>query len=88
LVQRQLHKQTSDGLIRAQRMQIGILIACGLVAGSALMDVVLALIFSVRTGPDSLRLVGEPWENTGVFLGVFSMIALALWMKHRVCSNA
>ncbi len=84
VVHRRLHKEELSAEVRAQRMRIGMLIACGLVAGSALMDVVLALSFSMFNGPDALRMVGEHWNNTGLFLGVVSMIALALWIKRRV----
>jgi putative OPT family oligopeptide transporter len=84
-VQRRLHQQTKDVALGAQKMQRGILIACGLVAGSALMDVLLAVVFSISHGPDSLSLVGEHWNTTGVFLGAGSILMLAAWIKHRVC---
>ena len=80
-----LHKDGLSGEVRTQRMRIGMLIACGLVAGSALMDVVLALSFSMLNGPDALRLVSEHWNNAGLFLGVVTMLILALWMKQRIC---
>ncbi len=84
-VQRRLHQQTNDVELGTQKMQRGILIACGLVAGSALMDVLLAVIFSLSHGPDSLSLVGEHWNTMGALLGVGSMVMLAAWIKHRVC---
>ena len=85
VVHRRLHKDGLSGEVRTQRMRIGMLIACGLVAGSALMDVVLALSFSMLNGPDALRLVSEHWNNAGLFLGVVTMLILALWMKQRIC---
>lgn len=87
IVHRRLHKECSDSETRSQRMRIGMLIACGLVAGSALMDVVLALSFSMLNGPDALRMVSEHWNNVGLLLGVVSMIVLALWIKRRVCNE-
>ena len=87
IVHRYLHKECSSSEVRSQRMRVGMLIACGLVAGSALMDVVLALLFSILNGPDALRLVGENWNNTGLVFGLVSMILLALWIKRRVCSK-
>ena len=84
-VQRRLHQQTNDVAIETQKMQRGILIACGLVAGSALMDVFLAIVFSVLHGPDSLSLVDEHWNTAGVMLGVGVTALLAAWIKHRVC---
>lgn len=69
------------------RKQKGTLIACGLVAGSAIMDVLLAIPFSLAHNPDVLRLVGEGWENKSVYLGVFSTLLLAWWINRRVCSG-
>ncbi|OEH48264.1 hypothetical protein lpari_00705 [Legionella parisiensis] len=70
-----------EAIIRIQR---GTLIACGLVAGSAIMDVLLAIPFSIFQSPDALQLVGPGWENIGVYLGVLSTLLLAWWITHRV----
>jgi putative OPT family oligopeptide transporter len=86
-VKRRLHTNLLSNVQNTHRMQIGTLIACGLVAGAALMDVVLAFAFSILHGPDGLSLVGEHWNPIGVCLGGVSMALLALWIKHRVCSR-
>ncbi len=69
-----------------QRKQIGTRIACGLVAGSALLDVLLAIPFSILHSPDALSLVvGERWGNTyGIMLSVLSTLLLASWMQRRI----
>ncbi|KTD60273.1 OPT family oligopeptide transporter [Legionella santicrucis] len=67
------------------RKQKGTLIACGLVAGSAIMDVLLAIPFSVFHSPDALQLVGNDWKDTGVYLGILSTLLLAWWINRRVC---
>ncbi|CAM3451879.1 OPT family oligopeptide transporter [Legionella longbeachae] len=67
------------------RKQKGTLIACGLVAGSAIMDVLLAIPFSIWHSPDALQLVGNEWKNIGVYLGILSTLLLAWWINHRVC---
>lgn len=84
-VQRRLHQQMRDDESGTQRMQRGVLIACGLVAGSALMDVLLAFVFSMSAGPNSLSLVGGSWEAVAAWFGVGSVVLLAWWIKHRVC---
>ena len=68
-----------------ERKQKGVLIACGLVAGSALMDVFLAVPFSLLHSPDSLSLVGESWYPYSVILGVLSIVFLTVWIDKRVC---
>lgn len=68
-----------------QHKQIGTLIACGLVAGSALIDIVLAIPFSILHSPDALQLVGAGWHNYSVVLGGVSTLLLAAWIERRVC---
>ena len=68
-----------------QRKQTGTRIACGLVAGSALLDVLLAIAFSILHSPDALSWVGAGWENYGVGLAVLSTLLLAAWMERRIC---
>ncbi|MBI2786379.1 MAG: oligopeptide transporter, OPT family [Legionella longbeachae] len=69
------------------RKQRGTLIACGLVAGSAIMDVLLAIPFSIMHSPDALQLAGVTWKTTGVYLGILSTFALGWWINRRVCSK-
>lgn len=64
--------------------QVGTLIACGLVAGSALMDVFLAIPFSLMHSPDALRLVGPGWDSYGVGLSIVVTVFLAVWIDRRV----
>ena len=85
-VHRQLHHKPGTTEKKSVRMRMGMLIACGLVAGAALMDVVLAFAFSMLHGPDGLSLVGQQWETTGVCLGILSMVCLGVWMKRRICA--
>jgi putative OPT family oligopeptide transporter len=84
-VQKQLQKKHLSLEAENQRKQIGTRIACGLVAGSALLDVILAIPFSLLNGPDALRLVSEQWENNdGVILSVLSTLLLAGWIYRRM----
>lgn len=69
---------------RAHRAQTGILLACGLVAGSALMDVLLAIPFSLMHSPDALRLAGPQWEGASIILGILTTALLGAWMVRRV----
>lgn len=72
---------------RAQRHQKGILLACGFVAGSALVDVLLAIPFSLMHSPDALTLVGAGWQPFAVFLGFAFTVLLSLWIKRHVCHH-
>lgn len=77
-----IHKGETE---RNQRKQIGTRIACGLVAGSALLDVLLAIPFSIFHSPDALSLVGAGWDNYGLILAVVAVAVLAAWMERRIC---
>lgn len=70
-----------------QRKQIGTLIACGLVAGSALIDVILAIPFSILHSPDALSVVSAGWHTYSVLLGVVTTLLLAAWIERRVCGR-
>lgn len=86
-VQSRLDKQNRTEEESTLRKQKGVLIACGLVAGSALIDVLLAIPFSILHSPDALTLVGPGWYNYSVFLGVLSTLMLAFWINYRVCGK-
>jgi len=87
LVKKHLGRANINKEESVARKQKGTLIACGLVAGSAIMDVLLAIPFSVFHSPDALQLVGSAWKETGAYLGVFTTLLLAWWINKRVCSN-
>jgi putative OPT family oligopeptide transporter len=86
-VKKRLKRITMTEEESVNRKQKGTLIACGLVAGSAIMDVLLAIPFSILHSPDALQLVGPGWKETGVYLGVLSTLLLAWWINRRVCVN-
>jgi putative OPT family oligopeptide transporter len=87
LVQKKLAEKSLSKEENVTRKQKGTLIACGLVAGSALMDVLLAIPFSLLHSPDVLQLVDASWDNIGVYFGVLSTVALGWWIKYRVIDS-
>lgn len=84
-VKRRVRLKTSDAHAMTQGAQTGTRIACGLVAGSALLDVLLAIPFSIYHSPDALSLVGPSWDKYGLVLAVASIVMLAKWIEKRVC---
>lgn len=85
LVNKRLARHDNNAEETITRKQRGTLIACGLVAGSAIIDVLLAIPFSIFQSPDALQLVGPNWKIPGVYLGVISTLLLAWWIYFRVC---
>ncbi|CAM2940977.1 OPT family oligopeptide transporter [Legionella worsleiensis] len=86
-VKKRLKNMNKDEEEVIARKQKGTLIACGLVAGSALMDVLLAIPFSIFHSPDALQLVGPQWQEKGVYLAVITTFMLAWWICRRVCNH-
>lgn len=84
LIKRCLQKAKYSKEKQQERTQVGTLIACGLVAGSAIMDVCLAIPFSIMHSPDALSLVDEHWQTPGLILGIIATVFLAYWMMQRV----
>lgn len=89
LTQRGLKKQAATvpaATIERNRHR-GTLLACGLVAGAALMDVALAIPFSIAHNPQALSLAPSHWTNYAALLGGLSTIALVVWFYRVVCST-
>lgn len=63
--------------------QKSILLACGLLAGSALMDVLLAIPFALASSPNVLNLVesGKYWNILTVLFGISVWILCGFWFK-------
>lgn len=61
-----------------------VLTACGLVAGTALMDVLLAIPFAVSGNPNALRVMPTALHDIAIILGILSVAGLAklLVRKH------
>lgn len=79
-----LRKQSMPAEKQQSRKQIGVLIACGLVAGAALVDVILAIPFSILHSPDALSLVSLSWRPYSIMLALLSTFALFCGISYRV----
>ncbi len=84
------HLLRAHGSSASQKIgkQIGTLLACGLVAGAALMDVVLALVFSLTHRQNLLSLFGLSWQPWSVVLSIVTIGGLACWMVRQVVYQA
>ncbi len=80
LVARRLHSQTLTTPVAEQRARKGMIIACGLVAGAALMEVVLAIPFVLLSGPDSLRIMPNDWQSVAVVFSVLGTLGIGRWL--------
>lgn len=84
LVNKCLDKQQLSPAVKKQKSHRGVLIACGLVAGAALMDVLLAIPFSIYGSANALSLVGPYWHTIGLILALITTAILAHWLKNKV----
>lgn len=59
-----------------QHQHYAVLLACGLVAGSALMSVILAILISLSGNPDMLAIMPTKWNNFAIGLSFLSLVGL------------
>tara|TARA_B100001750_G_scaffold162557_1_gene131318 strand:- start:814 stop:1239 length:426 start_codon:yes stop_codon:yes gene_type:complete len=78
------HKKITKPQNQSLKQQKMMLIACGLVAGAALSDVVLAIIFSLSGSPQALSLVSHSWHHNAVLLSILATLILGVWIKKTV----
>ena len=57
------------------------ILACGLIAGAALLDVALAIPFSIMHNPDALNLAPAHWTTMATLLSIITTLGLYYWFK-------
>jgi len=84
-VNNRLEKQSEKTDIeKMHRKHHGILLACGLIAGSVLMDVLLAIPFSMARNPNVLRIMPAEWMGVASVLAVIVTGSIAYWFYRIV----
>lgn len=73
--------------VNHNKRQRGLMLACGLVAGSALMDVLLAVPFALMHNPSALQLLSDYWLPLTEILGVIVVVGLGFWFYRVTCKN-
>jgi len=81
-----LNKRVTGKVIEDERYGRGVLLACGLVAGSALMGVFLAIPFVIADNSDVLAIVGPNFIMIANLLGMACLVGLAIWL-YRVATR-
>ncbi|AKQ33659.1 OPT family oligopeptide transporter [Candidatus Coxiella mudrowiae] len=72
-------KERSEEEGRMVSHQNGVLMACGMVAGSSLMGVILAIPFVIMGSANALALVGQGFSPIASVLGILVFLALCTW---------
>jgi putative OPT family oligopeptide transporter len=90
LVEHRLQKQyaakdelTQNNLHEAH--QRGLILACGIVAGAALMGVILAIPFALAQSSDVLKIVSDGFTPIANVLGIAVTAGLLIWVYRVVC---
>lgn len=84
-VERNLRKKNPAAAENAR--QRGLITACGLVAGAALMGVLLAIPFAIKQSSDALSIVPASFVPTANILAVIVTAILLIWFYRLVCSK-
>lgn len=77
LVNRHIAKNKQQSEYKQQR---GIVLACGLVAGAAIMNVILAIPFSLMHNPDALNLLPSNLHGITEVLGAIAIFVLCIYL--------
>lgn len=88
LVKRQLKKSGRPLTPEEGHHQKGILLACGLVAGSAIMGVILAIPFVIKGSSNALSIVSAGFAPIADVLGLLAFVALCVWIYRTGLSKA
>jgi len=78
---------TENKAIAEQARQRGLILACGLVAGAALMGVILAIPFAIAQSTDVLKLMPDSFKSIADVLGIVVTFGLLLWIGQIVCKK-
>lgn len=84
-VQKHQYKLKAEDVIH--REHNGLLLACGLVAGAALMGVILAIPFAIAQSSDVLVVVSSSFAPIASILSVIVTAALTWWLYQSVCGR-
>lgn len=85
LTKRKLKTMKLNDEQEIERDHRGLLLACGLVAGAALMDVILAIPFSFTRSPDLLKINFLIWEGSDLAFALLSTLGVFIWFYHVLC---
>lgn len=88
LIQSQLdrrysRKQESHAAINIRRHR-GLLLACGMVAGSSLMGVILAIPFAIKQNSDALKIMPDQYLSFAGILSIFVTFIMCAWIYRVV----
>jgi uncharacterized oligopeptide transporter (OPT) family protein len=66
---------------KKRSMHRDMILACGLIAGSAIMDVLLAIPFSLLQNPDAMNLAPAFWSPVSIVLSLMTVAGLYFWFR-------
>ncbi len=87
ITQKGLAKKSLDKKEMSIRKHRGLLLACGLVAGAALMEVILAVPFSLSKKPYLFRLDAYMWDGSSLLIAIILTFAIFRWFYYLVCDK-
>ncbi len=77
------YKVAKDNRDTETKKQRGVILACGLVAGAAIMNVILAVPFSLMHNPNSLNLLPNNLYAVAEILGALVTLALCSYLYRQ-----
>jgi putative OPT family oligopeptide transporter len=88
VVERSLKRRIHNPENLARAHQRGLLLASGLVAGSAVIGVILAIPFVIAGSSDVLNIAPAAWGPWAGVASIVVILALCIWIKYRTCRDS
>lgn len=76
-----------DKIAVREGQQKGLTLACGIVAGAALMGVILAIPFAIAQSTDVLKIVSDSFTPIANILSILVTVGLMYWIYRVVCRS-
>jgi len=91
IIQKSLHrrydiKRAQSEMKIASHKHVGLLLACGIVAGASIMGVILAIPFAIQQTSDALRIMPAQWLYLSGILSIVVTLILCVWIYRVVMS--
>lgn len=87
LVKRNPSSNEADTTAVREGRRKGLILTCGIVAGAALMGVILAIPFALAQSTDVLKLVPDNFTPIADILGTLVILGLLIWIYRVVCHS-
>ncbi len=83
-----MYQRVTNGAESNRHRHRGLLLACGIVAGSSIMGVVLAIPFAIKQSSDALKIMPAQYASLAGLLSIFVTFVMCAWIYRVVMKKS